>query len=217
MTRHPRSSLRSLNRNVQRAARVDGRQNRYSRRRRSQGDGCRISLHQGLAQWTGGPAQHVLRLLTTRWWRDRPPSREFTFSSCGAESTSSGQRRRWQPSRWTDPALASGSTVIKALHITNLRIALAQAYAAAGLTAPVYTDPGLGAGTGIKALHVQELRSAVVAIEGHSEPSSLFRGRCVRMMSLGNSQITQFEAASVVHRHPTSAIRGRLRVTMWGP
>jgi len=68
---------------------------------------------------------------------------------------------------WTDPTLTSGSTVIKALHITNLRTALAQAYAAAGLTAPVYTDPGPTVGTSIRAIDIRELRSAVVAIEGH--------------------------------------------------
>jgi hypothetical protein len=55
--------------------------------------------------------------------------------------------------------------VIRAPHITDLRTALAQAYLAFGQTPPTYTDPGLGAGTTIKAVHIAELRAALTAIE----------------------------------------------------
>jgi hypothetical protein len=66
---------------------------------------------------------------------------------------------------WTDPTITNGSTGILALHILELRGALAQAYDAAGGMPPAYTDPSLGAGTVIKAVHMTELRAAVVTLE----------------------------------------------------
>ncbi len=63
---------------------------------------------------------------------------------------------------WTDPTLTPGSTPAKGVHLLELRTALNQAYQAAGRTAPTYTDPtGL---TVIKAIHLNELRSAVRAL-----------------------------------------------------
>ena len=41
---------------------------------------------------------------------------------------------------FTDPILTAGRTVIQALHIRELRAALADAYAAAGQAPPSYTD-----------------------------------------------------------------------------
>lgn len=66
---------------------------------------------------------------------------------------------------WTGVTVTAGSTLIQAAHITELREALRQAYVAAGLTPPTYTDPGLAAGTAVKAVHIAELRAAVIAIE----------------------------------------------------
>jgi hypothetical protein len=54
---------------------------------------------------------------------------------------------------------------IRAVHIVELRSALAQAYAAAGRAAPQYTDPGLGAATTVRAVHVAELRGGVRGLE----------------------------------------------------
>ncbi len=64
---------------------------------------------------------------------------------------------------WTEPALAAG-TSLKWIHVVDLRNALSQAYTAVGTTSPVFTDPTL-TGLTMKALHVMELRAAVMAIE----------------------------------------------------
>lgn len=67
---------------------------------------------------------------------------------------------------FTDPTLTAGTTRIQAVHINELRTALAQVYTARGLAVPTYTtDPTLSAGTAIKAAHISELRSFIVAIE----------------------------------------------------
>ena len=69
---------------------------------------------------------------------------------------------------WTGPALTA-SSAIRVVHVTDLRTALAQAYAAAvpPQTAPVYTDPSLSAGTRVKASHIQQIRAAVIFLEAH--------------------------------------------------
>lgn len=66
---------------------------------------------------------------------------------------------------FTDPTLTAQSTIVKAIHITELRTALNDAYVAAAVTPPLYTDPGLAAGTTVKAVHIAELRAAVLALE----------------------------------------------------
>jgi hypothetical protein len=54
---------------------------------------------------------------------------------------------------------------VLAVHVTEMRSALAAAYTAAMKMQPTYTDPGLAAGTVIKAVHITELRDAVEALE----------------------------------------------------
>lgn len=66
---------------------------------------------------------------------------------------------------WSDPSLTAGATMVRAQHVIQLRAALAQVYGALGVTPPTYTDPALAAGMPIKAAHISELRSAVIAIE----------------------------------------------------
>ena len=56
-------------------------------------------------------------------------------------------------------------TTIRAVHITELRTGLEEAYPAAGLTPPTYTDPHLAAGSTMKAVHISEIRAAVVALK----------------------------------------------------
>jgi murein DD-endopeptidase MepM/ murein hydrolase activator NlpD len=64
---------------------------------------------------------------------------------------------------WTDASL-SVAIQIKAAHITEMRTALAQAYAAAKTAAPSYTDSSL-TNIAVKAVHINELRAAVIALE----------------------------------------------------
>ena len=62
---------------------------------------------------------------------------------------------------FTDDPLAT-STPIKAIHVTELRAAIASVRAARGLAAFAWTDPTLTPGsTGVKAVHVTELRTAL--------------------------------------------------------
>ena len=68
------------------------------------------------------------------------------------------------PLGWTDPTLMPGVTPIKRVHITELRTALAEAHVASGRPAPGYTDTAMSDGTGIQAVHLMELRAAVVAL-----------------------------------------------------
>jgi len=61
---------------------------------------------------------------------------------------------------FTDPTLVSGTTVIKAAHLTELRTAVAAVAALAGQTAPAFTDPTINPGvTAIRAVHIEELRT----------------------------------------------------------
>jgi hypothetical protein len=65
---------------------------------------------------------------------------------------------------WTDSSLPG--VAVKGTHIIEMRTALNQAYAAAGAPAPTYTDASLASGvTAIRAVHISELRAAVVALE----------------------------------------------------
>jgi hypothetical protein len=61
--------------------------------------------------------------------------------------------------------LTPTSTSIRSQQLLDLRQALNEAYLAGGLTPPTYSDATLGAGETVKAAHITELRSAVVAIE----------------------------------------------------
>ena len=66
---------------------------------------------------------------------------------------------------WTGTAPAAGGSV-QGSHLSDLRTALTQAYAAAGKPAPTYTDPTITAGqTVIKPSHLNELRSYVWGLQ----------------------------------------------------
>ena len=64
---------------------------------------------------------------------------------------------------WTDAAL--GGVVARAIHVSEMRTALQQAYSSAGWAPPVFAEtlsPGI---TVVKAAHVAELRRAVLTLE----------------------------------------------------
>ena len=73
------------------------------------------------------------------------------------------------PFAWTDPVLRAGVTRVRLVHLLELRQALGTAYQAAGRTPPRWTDAAPAAGatpiTPIRAVHLTELRAAVVALE----------------------------------------------------
>ena len=62
------------------------------------------------------------------------------------------------PPVFTDDPLVAGSTIIKAIHLTELRDAVNQARSQAGLGAASWTDSPLQ-GVTIKAAHIVELRA----------------------------------------------------------
>ena len=63
-------------------------------------------------------------------------------------------------------ALTAGASIIRAVHISELRTALGAVYTALGMPPPSYTDPTLTSGeTVVKVAHIAELRAAVLAIE----------------------------------------------------
>ena len=63
---------------------------------------------------------------------------------------------------FTDDSLSAGSTVVKTIHITELRTRINAVRVARGLAAFSFTDPDLSGAT-IKAIHITELRTALVA------------------------------------------------------
>jgi len=64
---------------------------------------------------------------------------------------------------FTDDPLITASTLIRAIHVTQLRTAVNAMRAAAGLTAAVFTDPTVTTGMYIRAVHINELRNALAA------------------------------------------------------
>jgi hypothetical protein len=69
------------------------------------------------------------------------------------------------PYDWTDPTLLAGMTV-KAAHLTDLRTALLQAYDAASRPPPTFSEGVTPGVTLIRVLHIEELRVAVIDLEG---------------------------------------------------
>jgi ELWxxDGT repeat protein len=62
---------------------------------------------------------------------------------------------------FTDPSITAGTTLINAVHITQLRTAVNAFRAAVGLSTASFTDPTLSAGVFIKRVHITELRTAI--------------------------------------------------------
>jgi Carboxypeptidase regulatory-like domain len=65
---------------------------------------------------------------------------------------------------FTDDPLTMCGTVVKAVHVTQLRTAVNIARASIGLSAFSFTDPSLAPGAAIKAVHMSELRTALAPL-----------------------------------------------------
>lgn len=90
---------------------------------------------------------------------------------------------------WTDQPLASG-TVVKAVHLTELRVALAGALVAAGGIPPVWTPATVVPGsTVVTVAQVVELRTAVAAIWQDWPPGPLPSG-CRRSMCSAGARLS---------------------------
>jgi hypothetical protein len=61
---------------------------------------------------------------------------------------------------FSDDPLTAGSSLIRAVHITELRTAVNEVRVLAGLSPFVFTD-GIVPGLGIKKVHIEELRAAL--------------------------------------------------------
>jgi hypothetical protein len=110
-----------------------------------------VSINPG-ARWTDQPlvaGLTVIKAVHTTELRTAIDALRVTFSLA--------------PISWT--TLTGGTTIVQAQHIIDMRMALSQVYTAASVTPPTYTDSVLSAGTTMKAVHIEELRAAIIAIE----------------------------------------------------
>jgi len=65
---------------------------------------------------------------------------------------------------WSDPLLDRGVSIVKAVHVLELRTALAEAYGAAGQTPPTWGEALVAGATTIRGTHVFEVRAGILAI-----------------------------------------------------
>lgn len=104
---------------------------------------------------------------------------------------------------FTDDPIQAGVTVIRAVHITELRAAVNQARARAGLAAAVWTtDPNLSSGYAIRGAHITELRTA---LDGARTPLGLAAAAYTYMV---------LSAGSPVHAADIQELRERVRETL---
>lgn len=96
---------------------------------------------------------------------------------------------------FTDDPVLANTTLVRGIHITQLRTAVNALRAAASLSASTFTDPSL-AGVTIKAAHVQELRSAVApARAALGLPASVFTDPSVGGSAVKSAHVEQLRSA----------------------
>jgi len=95
---------------------------------------------------------------------DATPAKREHLLELRAHIDAARIKRGLEPYGWANRALPSGSP-IRGTYIVDLRLALADVYTAAGRPIPSYTDPVITSNTNLRAVHITELRSAVVGIE----------------------------------------------------
>ncbi|MCY4505907.1 MAG: hypothetical protein OXG35_02930 [Acidobacteria bacterium] len=93
------------------------------------------------------------------------PVRAVHFTELRSRIDGVRQAAGLPPYAWTDPVLIAGVTPVRLVHVLELRTALERAYAATRRSAPRWSDPTPVAATAIRAVHLTELRAAVVALE----------------------------------------------------
>ena len=65
---------------------------------------------------------------------------------------------------FADPALIPGTSIIRLVHITDLRTRIDAARVVAGLSPFAWADPGLAAGDFVRAQHILDLRTALAEV-----------------------------------------------------
>lgn len=102
---------------------------------------------------------------------------------------------------WTD-SLQAQQTWIRAVHVVELRSALAELYAARGLSSPVYTDAGLSAqATLVRAVHITEIRNAILVVAGVCPPDGCNEViECYHVDAVGSVRAVTDEAGAVILR-----------------
>ena len=68
------------------------------------------------------------------------------------------------PPVFTDDPLTAGSTVVKAVHVNELRTAIDTLRSRYGLGSFPWTDLPMTSGITVKAVHLSELRTALIAV-----------------------------------------------------
>jgi hypothetical protein len=108
----------------------------------------------GTTTWTTGPIalSNGQNILTVIAWDAADNTSTATLAVTVSATTFT----------FTDEPLGPQSTIVKAIHLTELREAIDAARAARGLLAFAWTDPTITAGvTPIKEVHLTELRTAL--------------------------------------------------------
>jgi hypothetical protein len=114
--------------------------------------------------------------------------------------------QRWRsgsgtPPTFTDNPLAARGTVVKAVHVAELRLRVADLRTRYGLSAPSWTDATLGTGaTPVKAIHVAELRAAlgdVYSIAGRTAPTYSHASLTPQQAPVAAADIAELRAAVV--------------------
>ena len=118
-----------------------------------------------------GTATQAFRVRVRRPFTDHPivpgetPIRAIHFTELRSRIDALLTATGAEPFAWADPVLTAGVTVTLR-HLVELRGALGMAYGNRGRPAPTWTDAAPSGGTTpIRAVHLMELRAAVLALE----------------------------------------------------
>jgi hypothetical protein len=135
---------------------------------------------------------------TFREWRGVSCSGGNSSPSCALTLMGPASATAVFSQTFTDPALAAG-TLVKALHVTDLREAISTLRSRGGLGAFAWTDPTLTVrSTLVKAAHLSELRTALgqaYAAAGQSPPSYTDPTLTPRVTPIKASHVSELRTA----------------------